>query len=407
MTDLSREQFMEWIDKNNNTIDFNEMDKFIKGVKANQEWDGETGQSIYNFMNNEANKYKELYEESQKTINSLKSDIESLRSEKESDQENLNNQINKMMKKIYDLIDSNKDLKLKYILAESNKNQLKDTYERKIKFLSDENEKYKTELSKSETEKQKLYTEIEGLKSNTTAIKSSSSEYIDLGENLETSEEIPTQNKEITGGNNDLIRLNTDDVGLFMNNLKRGNGKTLKKEQEFFKEEIEKYDNKEANKNQEIFKKRENISYTTDYMPEYLKNSCKMGRIHTTENNKNFMPDYENLKQNQNLEIIEEEDEKTETKPIKQINQILGGNQLPGNYKVNSGAPEKNKNSFLGRPNTLNKPKNHIYEINGLKKMYIGNEFTTLTEQGEKDTKQRHLDYKRKNNRYKKRTEAN
>ena len=44
---------MEWIDKNNNTIDFNEMDKFIKGVKSNQEWDGETGQSIYNFMNNE------------------------------------------------------------------------------------------------------------------------------------------------------------------------------------------------------------------------------------------------------------------------------------------------------------------------------------------------------------------
>lgn len=392
MTDLSREQFMEWIDKNNNTIDFNEMDNFIKGVKSNQEWDGETGQSIYNFMNNEANKYKELYEESQKTINSLKSDIETLTSEKESDQENLNNQINNMMKKNYDLIDSNKDLKLKYILAETNKNQLKDTYERKIKFLSDENEKYKTELSKSETEKQKLYTEIEGLKSNTStkkSSKSSSSEYIDLGENLETSEEKPTQNKEITGGNNDLIRLNTDDVGLFMNNLKRGNSKTLKKEQEFFKEEMEKYDNKEANKNQEIFKKQENISYTTDYMPELLRNSCKMGRIHTTENNINI------LKQNPNLEIIEEgEDEKTETKPIPKIREIKPIQQI---------------NKMLGgnHPNTLNKPKNHIYEINGLKKMFIGDEFTTLTEQGEKDTKQRHLDYKRKNNRYKKRTEAN
>lgn len=361
MTDFTSEIFKGWINKDEKTINFYEMDKFIKGVKAGENWDGETGHSIYNFLINEGDKYKELYEESQKTINSLKSDIETLKTEKETEQEIFNKEINYMTKKNYNLTNN----------KETEKKQLKDTYEQKIKILSEENEKFKTEL--------------ECLKSNTSFIKSSkstTSEYIDLREKIEISEEIPKKEKVITGGdnNNDLIRLNTDDVGLFMNNLKRGNSKTLKKEQDFFKEEMEKNNNKEVNKNQEIFKKPENISYTTDYMPYLLKNSEKLGKNKTTENNKILIPEY-----NTNLEIIEEGDEEMkDTKQIKQNNQLLGG------YT----------------PNTANKPKNQIYEINGYKKMFIGDEFTTLTEQGEKDAKQRHLDYKRKNNRYKKRTEA-
>lgn len=359
MTGFTSEIFKGWINKDKETINFYEMDKFIKGVKEGENWDGETGHSIYNFLINQ-------YEESLKTINSLKSDIKTLITEKDTEQENLNKEINLMMLKNYNLTNNNKDLKIKNI----NKEQ-------KIKILSEENEKIKTELSKSEEEKQKIYTELEGLKSNTSFIKSSNSEYIDLMEKIETSEKIAIKEKVITGGdNNNLIKLNNDDIGLFMNNLKRGNSKILKKEQDFFKEEMEKNNKKEENKDQEIFIKTKKISYTTDYMPYLLKNSDKLGRIYTTENNKNIIPEY-----NTNLEIIEECDEEIkDTKQIKQNNQLLGG--------------------YI--PNTTNKPKNQIYEINGTKKMFIGNEFTTLTDQGEKDAKQRHLDYKRKNNRYKK-----
>ena len=85
--------------------------------------------------------------------------------------------------------------------------------------------------------------------------------------------------------------------------------------------------------------------------------------------------EHNTLKNNQKLEIIDEVDEveekKIENKPI------LGG--------------------YI--PNTKGKPKNHIYEINGDKKMYIGNVFTTLTDQGDYNYHKKHLAYKRKNTR--------
>jgi hypothetical protein len=349
------------VDKENDKIDADDLIDFINSVDILNE----KNNHILKIFKNQFEYYKnELGEEikqrnkDHEIINSLKTENEILKSEKSTEQEFLNKQINDITKKNYSLTEKNKELFFKLLTSETDKKQIKDNYERKILLLSDE-------LEKSQTENKKLNDDIDTLKTITSA-KSSSSEYIDINN-------IISSTKEKTNKKEDMLLLNAENIYLF-DGLKNSKSKTQNKNTKYFEEEIEKYNNKEPI-NKEVYIKN-NISYSTDYLPELLINKDKINIHQTTDKNNNT-----------NLGIIVEEDENEENEE----------------FEENKEKPKKENKQILGGyiPNTKGNPKNHIYNINGDKKMFICDNFTTLTDQGDYDNKKKHLTYTRKTRRIK------
>lgn len=365
--------YLNTIVNKENEIDAGDLVEFINSSDVLNE----KNNHILKLLKNQIDYYKnELDEEikqrnkDHEIINSLKSENEILKSEMITEEENLNKQLYDIMKKNYILTDKNKDYYVKILTSETNNKQIKDNYERKIKLLSDE-------LEKSQTENKKLNNELETLKTLTSA-KTSSSEYIDVDNYISSVKEIIKKD--------DLILLNTENIGLF-DNITNSKSKTQNKNIDYFQEEIKKYNDNIVCKdpqNKDVFIKNP-ISFSTDYLPELLKNTDKINNHQTTEKNNKCINDNEikKFKKNQNLEIIDEDDENEENEGIKEKPKIEN-KQLLGGYI----------------PNTKGYPKNHIYNKNGAKKMLRDDGvFTTLTDQGDYDTKKKHLAYTRKTRR--------
>ena len=358
-----------------NQIDFYELNETIYNILNNYETVNDTGKILYTNLINQYKYFKNEFETEQELLNQKDNIIQTLKIEKDTEQENLNNQLNNIMKKNYNLTEKNNDLFVKLLSSETNNKQIKDNYERKIKFLSDE-------LEKSQTENKKLNSELNTLKTITSS-KSSSSEYMNVDNYNSPTKETKNNVDNQENKNNDTILLNTENIALFDNNTNI-KSKTQKKNIEYFQEEMNKYNDKEY-RNKEVFiKNQPTISYSTDYLPELLKNTDKINNHITTEINNKYksINELTKFKNNPNLEIIEEDDENEEIEEKTKIeNKLILGGYIP---------------------NTKGKPKNHIYDINGNKKMLIGDDFTTLTDQGDYDYKKRHLTFKRKNTRYNK-----
>lgn len=181
----------------------------------------------------------------------------------------------------------------------------------------------------------------------------------------------------------EIIKINNNNIDIFDKHFI--NKRTDKKNAEFYKEELQKpikYNTGETKRNYD------NITYSTDYMVSYLKNDNK---IKTYYSNDKFKQKAIN-----SMEIIrEDEDENKIIEAPKQ--EIKAPNiikQAP-NFEI-----EAPKNNLKGG-NKQNKTQIHL--IDDVKKMVIGGELTTLTEQDINidDKKKVQLIYTKKYRRYK------
>ena len=209
--------------------------------------------------------------------------------------------------------------------------------------------------------------------------------------------------------------------------------------QQKIKEENESKISNETNKtNKTNNTNNTHISFSTDYLVSYLydENKLKPKTERTKFNNKNLNSNSTKINSNNipviiekieenninndinssentqdnyinlsNLIINSEEIQKPqeikksviseEIQKPQEIKKLVKPIKLPDNYKVNVGAPENNNNYFLGRPIEIkpeitinnkfggnnNIKKMSVHLVDGIKKMVIGEELTTLTEQ--------------------------
>ena len=343
---------LKLITDEHNTIEANDIIELINSSNILNE----NNNKILKLFKNQIDYLKEDHHNQEEYINKQNNKIDNLNtelkksiSESQSEQEFLNKQINDYMISNSHLNEKNKDIIIKTLSKEAEYKQKNKDYEKKIKQLSQELTKSQTqnkilseELTKSQTQIKQLSEEL--IKSQI----STSSDYVDL-------------EKKLLENNNDIINLNSDNIKIFekTNKTSKKNNRT---NEIFFKDEIHKQQIKDNNNNNPtdiIINEKPNVSYSTDYMISILKNTDKIN--------------------NSCLNVIIEDDE-NDTLPYikhKNSNKIIGG--------------------FI--PSTNNNPKNHIYDIDGKKKMNINDEFTTLTEQGDYNTKTKHLAYTRKTRR--------
>ena len=170
------------------------------------------------------------------------------------------------------------------------------------------------------------------------------------------------------------IKINNHNIDIFDKHFI--NKRTEKRNNEFFKEELNK---PIKNNTGEIKNNYNNITYSTDYMVNYLKNDDK-------------------IKQNKNIfiETIREDEEENEI--LKAPNIIKPApNIIKPAPNIIKPSPKQNLKGGNNKNNKMN-----VEIIDNVKKMVIGGELTTLTEQDINidDKKKVHLIYNKKNKRY-------
>ena len=226
------------------------------------------------------------------------------------------------------------------------------------------------------------------------------------------------------GGNNSKqeIILNNDNIHLFDNHLTRKN--IQHKNKLFFENELKQQEIKNNNKlnnddNNSKISNNTNISFSTDYMVSYLKNDNKLKpkeeQINIiniiNEDNENYNLNVDIFQKNNlsSLTILNISDNKINSSPEENYIDVSKINSEKNNIDVKINNDISNQNLNLIGGNDIkkhnNKPNNkmNIHIVDDIKKMYIGEELTTLTEQdiNLNDKKKIHLTYNKKFKRFK------
>jgi hypothetical protein len=358
----------------------------------------------------------------------------------------LNNTIDEKNKKIMEqskvIMEQCKEIeefKIKLINIDNEINSIKNISENKINILEYNNNILieKIETLKKITDGKNNILEIDNKILN---------DNIPILENNKNDNNIFIGGEKIQENNNEFI-LNTENIGIWEKSV--GNKKTQLKNKIFFDNEIKMQMTKDDEQQQELNILEEktnntkntnntNISFSTDYMVSYLQNENKVipkeKRVKTinnkissisnsTEDNyidiskiPNIIIDTDNSNNNDINNSNNNDINDNNNYHLKEMKNIIVNDDINIKNIVNDnndniiinniGKNNNNNDIIIGGKIHKNKNKNnkmYVHLINGVKKMVIGEELTTLTEQefNIEDKKTVHLIYNKKIKRYK------
>ena len=200
------------------------------------------------------------------------------------------------------------------------------------------------------------------------------------------------------------IEIKLNDIELFERQYKPTK-RTQQINETFFK--LEKEKEKDNDPNKKIFgeqkTKYNDVSFSTDYMASLLCNETKLKPKRERTNKLNTIYDEINDDDDDNdseiklCDKIIKTTEKIKTNDIKPIQNI----QQIQNENLKGGSPSKDDNLATLKTDMKPNKKMDIHIIDNVKKMLIGGEFTSITEQdiNMNDTKKIHLIYNKKTKR--------
>jgi len=365
-------------------------------------------------------------------------EINSIKCKYKKNNNELKNNIIKLKENIDNIQNEHKHLKEKNILLEIETEELKKNNEK----ISNVESKQYNEIQKLNLTIKELNDELVELKENNLNYKKTILQELKISE-LVDEKNISFNNNLIIKGDKNLnkdintdeeIKLNADNIYLFDKHITRKN--IQHKNKLFFENELKQQEIKNNSKlnnddNNSKISNNTNISFSTDYMVSYLKNDNKLKpkeeRINVIkedeEDNENYNLNVDIFQKNNlsSLTFSNIPENKINSSPeenyidVSKINNIVINGDNPKNTtdKINVDIPKQNLNLIGGNniKKQNNKPNNkmNIHIIDNIKKMYIGEELTTLTEQdiNIEDNKKIHLTYNKKYKRYKREQEKN